>query len=183
MESRGAPPRGVFVVPPLPHFPHTTLLGASGVPSPLGALDLGPRLLRFRFASPPATYVGFFSSKEKRHGQTHDRSGSMRKPNLTFPTGLVLEAITRGCRYGFDIMDATGLPGGTVYAALRRLEAAGCLTSRWEALEVAETEGRPPRCYYRLTPAGHALRERALERFPAIGLSLGDGPSPEPQRA
>ena len=107
----------------------------------------------------------------------------MPRPNLTFPTGLVLQAIAQGCRYGFDIMDATGLPGGTVYPALRRLEAAGCLSSRWEAPEVAEAEGRPPRCYYRLTPAGEALREQALRRFPAIRLSLGDGPSPEPRMA
>ncbi len=107
----------------------------------------------------------------------------MPKPNLTFPTGLVLQAISRGCPYGFDIMDATGLPGGTVYPALRRLEAAGCLTSRWEARDQAEAEGRPPRCYYRLTPAGEALREQALKRFPAIVWSLGAGPSPEPERA
>lgn len=107
----------------------------------------------------------------------------MPKPNLTFPTGLVLQAIARGCRYGFDIMDATGLPGGTVYPALRRLEAAGCLLSRWEATEVAESQGRPPRCYYRLTPSGTALLQQAVDRFPAIRMSLGRGPSPEPQEA
>jgi len=102
----------------------------------------------------------------------------MPKPNLTFPTGLVLQAIADHCRYGFDIMDATGLPGGTVYPALRRLEAAGCLTSRWEAPEEAEAEGRPARCYYRLTPAGAALLEDAVERFPAIRWSLARGASP-----
>ena len=103
----------------------------------------------------------------------------MSRPNLTFPTGLVLQAISKGCRYGFDIIDATGLPSGTVYPALRRLEAAGCLRSEWEDRENAEEEGRPPRCYYRLTPAGRALLSQAIERFPAIRISVGAGPAPQ----
>ena len=105
----------------------------------------------------------------------------MAKPNLTFPTGLVLQAIALGAQYGFDIIDATGLPSGTIYPALRRLEGAGCLASEWE--EKNEVEGRPPRCYYTLTPAGHALLEQAVKRFPAIRLSLGGSPVPEPGRA
>ena len=32
---------------------------------------------------------------------------------LTYLTGVVLAAIEAGHRYGFDIMDATGLPDGT----------------------------------------------------------------------
>lgn len=44
----------------------------------------------------------------------------MPKPNLTFPTGLVLQAISHGNRHGFDIVDATGLPSGTVYPDLER---------------------------------------------------------------
>jgi PadR family transcriptional regulator PadR len=107
----------------------------------------------------------------------------MAKPNLTFPTGLVLQAIHRGSRYGFDIVDATGLPSGTVYPALRRLEGAGCLTSQWEAREEADAEGRPPRCYYELTPAGEALLEQARKRFPAIRWTLGGEPSAEPGMA
>ena len=51
---------------------------------------------------------------------------------LAAATAAVLLAIRSGHRYGFDIMEATGLPSGTVYPALRRLEAAGCLTSEWE---------------------------------------------------
>ena len=35
--------------------------------------------------------------------------------NLTYPTALVLQALARGFHHGFDIMDATGLPSGTVY--------------------------------------------------------------------
>lgn len=104
----------------------------------------------------------------------------MPTPNLTFPTGLVLEAIARGIFHGFDIIDATGLPSGTVYPALRRLEAAGCLTSQWEDEDAVE--GRPPRCQYTLTPQGRALLERALDRFPAIALSLGARTAPEAGR-
>jgi len=105
----------------------------------------------------------------------------MAKPNLTFPTGLALQAIALGAQYGFDIIEATGLPSGTIYPALRRLEGAGCLASEWEDKE--EVEGRPPRCYYTLTPEGHALLEKAVARFPAIRLSVGASAAPEPGRA
>lgn len=113
----------------------------------------------------------------------------MPKPNLTFPSGLVLQAIAQGIRYGFDIIEATGLPSGTVYPALRRLEAAGCLGSEWEEREAAERDGRPPRCYYRITTAGETLLAEALLRFPAIRMTVGAGPhstgdpAPEPGRA
>jgi PadR family transcriptional regulator PadR len=104
----------------------------------------------------------------------------MAKPNLTFPTGLVLQAIAHGCRYGFDMIDATGLPSGTIYPALRRLEGAGCLDSEWE--DEKKVEGRPPRCYYTLTAEGHALLEKAIERFPAIRMSFDAAASPAPGR-
>ena len=82
-----------------------------------------------------------------------------------------------------DIIEATGLPSGTVYPALRRLEGAQCLTSQWEAQEEAEAEGRPSRCYYALTPTGQALLERAVGRFPAIRWTVGGEPFPEPGMA
>ena len=40
---------------------------------------------------------------------------------------MVLIAVSQNYRYGFDISDATGLPSGTVYPVLRRLEDAGLL--------------------------------------------------------
>lgn len=92
--------------------------------------------------------------------------------NLTYTTGIVLQAIARGHRYGFEIMDRSGLPDGTVYPALRRLEAAGFLDAEWEAEAEAQAEGRPPRRYYRLTAAGEAMLGRARSRFP--GLSPSD---------
>ncbi len=98
---------------------------------------------------------------------------------LTYLTGVVLAAIRAGHRYGFDIMDATGIPDGTVYPALRRLEAAGCLEAHWEDRENAASNHRPARRYYRLTADGHALLARAQERFPGVARIF---PDPEPER-
>ena len=50
--------------------------------------------------------------------------------NLTLPTTLVLQALACGHHYGFDVMDATGLPSGTVYPLLRRLEHEGLAAGR-----------------------------------------------------
>jgi DNA-binding PadR family transcriptional regulator len=98
-----------------------------------------------------------------------------RRLNLTYTTGVVLQAIAHGHRYGFDIMDASGLPDGTVYPALRRLEDAGMLTGRWEDGAKAEAEGRPARRYYRLTAAGQRMLADALGRFPGLAaLQSGD---------
>ena len=76
---------------------------------------------------------------------------------LTYPTALVLQALARGFHYGFDIMDATGLPSGTVYPILRRLDGEGLLASAWEKQADAQREQRPPRRYYDITAAGEAL--------------------------
>jgi len=81
---------------------------------------------------------------------------------VTYPTAIVMLAVSRGVRYGFDIMDASGLQSGTVYPILRRLEAAGMLRSRWEAVVDARDEQRPPRRYYQITEPGRtALNEWA----------------------
>lgn len=88
--------------------------------------------------------------------------------SLTYPTAAVLLAIRQGHLYGFDLMDATGLPDGTVYPLLRRLERRGVLTGAWEDEETARAEQRPPRRYYRLTPLGESSLEEVAERFPAL---------------
>lgn len=95
--------------------------------------------------------------------------------NLTYPTAAVLLAIQEGHRYGFDVMDATGLPDGTVYPLLRRLERRGVLTGVWEEEERARREQRPPRRYYRLTPLGEEAMEEVLQRFPALAKLFGPG--------
>ena len=88
--------------------------------------------------------------------------------NLTYPTSLVLQAIARGFHYGFDIMDATGLPSGTVYPILRRLDREGLVKSEWERQAAAQREQRPPRRYYEITADGDAMLADAAQRFRAL---------------
>ena len=93
---------------------------------------------------------------------------------LTHPTALILRAIAAGYRYGFEIMEVSGLPSGTVYPALRRLEREGALDSRWEA-----TPGPGPRRrVYRLTSTGEALARSAEARLADTRRVLAGGLGP-----
>lgn len=92
--------------------------------------------------------------------------------NLTFPTAAVLLAVHYGHRYGFGIMDATGLPDGTVYPILRRLERRGALEARWEDEAAAHADGRPPRRYYGLTPEGLRVVGEVRSRFPVLDQAV-----------
>ncbi len=87
----------------------------------------------------------------------------------------MLEAIESGSHHGFDIMDATGLPSGSVYPILRRLEHEGFVRSRWEKHEIAQREGRPPRRYYEIERAGAAWLEAARQRFRVLATSARPG--------
>ena len=84
---------------------------------------------------------------------------------LTYPTTLVLHALAQGFRHGFDILDVTRLPSGTVYPILRRLEQEAVVSADWEDVAIAREEQRPPRRYYELTAAGHLLLKTALARY------------------
>jgi DNA-binding PadR family transcriptional regulator len=85
--------------------------------------------------------------------------------NLTYPTTLVLHALANGVRHGFDVIDATGLPSGTVYPILRRLERESLVSAAWEEAAIAHEEQRPPRRYYELTAAGRAVLQTATARY------------------
>jgi DNA-binding PadR family transcriptional regulator len=98
--------------------------------------------------------------------------------SLTYPTAAVLLAIRAGHRYGFELMDTTGLPNGTVYPLLRRLERRGVLIGVWEEEEKARSEQRPARRYYRLTAAGEAAMADVVERFPALVRAFDEGVEP-----
>jgi PadR family transcriptional regulator PadR len=102
-------------------------------------------------------------------------------PRSFGPTTVeILRAIADGVRYGLDIMERTGLPSGTVYPALGRLEKGGYVSARWEGAAVARAEGRPRRRYYRLTGAGvRALRE-AIRRYGEIAARGVPGEVPAP---
>lgn len=99
--------------------------------------------------------------------------GSVR---MTQVTALVLRAISSGYRYGFDVMEACDLPSGTAYPALRRLEKAGLLVSRWEAESEAHTAGRPRRRMYELTREGSTALVEAERKLAEMRRLLGDLP-------
>ena len=103
--------------------------------------------------------------------------------SLTYPTAAVLLAIRSGHRYGFDIMDATGLPDGTVYPILRRLERRGVLSGEWEDEAVARTEQRPARRYYALTPVGEESMGDVMARFPTRATTWSSPEVASPGRA
>jgi DNA-binding PadR family transcriptional regulator len=82
------------------------------------------------------------------------------QPRLTMTTLRILKVLiedpTRK-RYGLEMCELAGLPSGTTYPILARLEQAGWLVSEWETINPEEAR-RPRRRYYLLTGTG---RERA----------------------
>jgi len=88
---------------------------------------------------------------------------------LSHSAALILQTVDNGCSYGFDIMDATGLPSGTVYPALRRMESEGLISSQWESEKKALAEQRPARKYYHITRAGLQVLEQSQKRYPLLG--------------
>ena len=107
----------------------------------------------------------------------------MGKRFLTVATAAILNAVSNGYSFGFDIVDVTGMPGGTVYPALRRLEEAGYLTSKWELERVARAEARPRRRYYEITRAGREVLAEAVKRYRLLGsLALTQLPQPRSSR-
>jgi DNA-binding PadR family transcriptional regulator len=87
---------------------------------------------------------------------------------LSHTAAMILQALDAGFVYGFSIMEMTGLPSGTVYPAMRRLERDELILSRWEKQSIADTEQRPPRKYYRLTAAGQATLQASRRRYPLL---------------
>jgi DNA-binding PadR family transcriptional regulator len=90
------------------------------------------------------------------------------EPKLSHTAAMILQAINAGYIYGFSIMEMTGLPSGTVYPAMRRLERDTLIRSQWERQSIADAEQRPPRKYYKLTPAGRSTLEASRRRYPLL---------------
>lgn len=108
----------------------------------------------------------------------------MGKGFLTYSTAVIMQAVANGYLYGFDIIDITGLPGGTVYPALRRLEEAGHLASKWEKHGIAHAAARPPRKYYELTRVGREALAEGVKRYRLLEQTqLSKQPDPKPSRA
>ena len=84
---------------------------------------------------------------------------------LSYSAVAILNALAQGRRYGFDIIDFTGLSSATVYPTLGKLEDAGFVSSTWEAHATALRSRRPPRRNYALRAAGRRALSEGLERF------------------
>ena len=106
-----------------------------------------------------------------------------KKINLSFAGAAILQALAHDYRYGFDVMDVTGLPSGTVYPALRRLEQAGLVISKWEDEDTARSDQRPARKYYELTNAGRETLGEAVSRYRGLERAIRKAKSTKPSRA
>ena len=101
----------------------------------------------------------------------------MKQENrLSLGTVMVLHALARGCNYGFDIMEATGLTSGTIYPALEKIERMGFARSEWEDGAIARSEKRPPRRYYVITEEGELELAAAMQRYRSLAsVEFRDG--------
>lgn len=92
----------------------------------------------------------------------------MRRGSLEL---CILAILSRGKRYGYDIVHALSaaeglvIKEGTIYPLLNRLRAEGLVDAEWEP----SPQG-PRRKYYTLTPNG----ERALEQMRAQWVRFSD---------
>jgi len=66
-------------------------------------------------------------------------------------------------RYGYELMRAAGVSGGTLYPILDRLKKEHWLRDGWEEIDPAEA-GRPARRHYRLTSSGLVQGQRCRGR-------------------
>jgi len=73
----------------------------------------------------------------------------------------LLHDITRP-QYGLEMAKAAGLPSGTIYPILARLEREGWVESEPEDID-ASAAGRRPRRYYRLTGAGSRVARAEIK--------------------
>ena len=89
---------------------------------------------------------------------------------LSHSAALILKALSLGYCFGFEIMDVTGLPSGTVYPALRRLERDQLVASHWECDADAKERGHPARCYYTITEAGKTANMAATDRSALLSV-------------
>ena len=96
------------------------------------------------------------------------REPKLAETKLSHTAAMILQALDAGFVYGFSIMEMTGLPSGTVYPAMRRLERDELIRSHWEKQAIADAEQRPPRKYYKLTAAGKETLQASRRRYPLL---------------
>lgn len=86
---------------------------------------------------------------------------------LREPTFFILTALADGPAHGYGILQSVDemsegrvrLRAGTLYGALARLEG-----ESFVELDREESEGGPPRRYFKLTPSGRVLLQAEAER-------------------
>jgi PadR family transcriptional regulator PadR len=103
-----------------------------------------------------------------------------REVRITLQTLQVLRVLLTDPldeHYGLEISRESGLPTGSIYPILTRLETAGWVTSAWENIDESE-QGRRRRRYYRLTAEGakSAQDEVANARQLLSPAASGSGP-------
>jgi len=101
---------------------------------------------------------------------------------LTGPLERVLRVLTAdpaAQHYGYDLMKAAGLPSGTLYPMLARLQQDGLVQSEWEA-QREDAGGRPPRKYYRLTAEGVRVARLELAHASAQARRAAPGSAARP---
>ncbi|MEV6826401.1 helix-turn-helix transcriptional regulator [Amycolatopsis sp. NPDC051102] len=94
---------------------------------------------------------------------------------MTLSTQLVLLALLADPArrmYGLELCAETGLPSGTIYPILARLEKVGWLAYELEDIDPSEL-GRPRRRYYRLEPNSLSEVKAAVHRAQASAQALG----------
>jgi PadR family transcriptional regulator len=85
-------------------------------------------------------------------------------PTMSLQTQAILAALLEDVtepHYGLEIAKAAGLPSGTIYPVLARLEREGWVESERENVD-ASVAGRPPRRYYRLTGDGERVAKAEI---------------------
>lgn len=93
----------------------------------------------------------------------------MEPIRLTTAVAQVLRAFLEDptkTQYGFDLMQQTRLPSGTLYPILARLEKRGWITSQPESIDPTK-HGRPARRMYLITPTGTETARIELARLSA----------------
>lgn len=70
-------------------------------------------------------------------------------------------------RYGYELMKEADLPAGTLYPMLARLTSEQLLQAELDAPN-GNTDGRPPRRYYRITAKGTCFAHLELTPVPSV---------------
>ncbi|MFG3620822.1 PadR family transcriptional regulator [Nocardia sp. NPDC047654] len=89
------------------------------------------------------------------------------KVRMTLQTLQVLQALLERPadeHYGLKISEHSGLPTGSIYPILTRLETAGWVTSDWEQIDES-VEGRRRRRYYQLTKNGATAAREEIAKM------------------